>query len=132
MENNKLELNSSSRKYYCEHGKLKYRCSICGGSQLCVHNKIKYTCKQCFGSQRCSHNRIKYICFECLGSKTCSHNKQKYDCKMCSDPIKVTIQNWLRSRRQSDRKYNRYDADRFIDKCFLKGLIEDYPTLRRL
>ena len=146
MENNKLALNSSSTKYNCEHGKHKYRCSICGGSQLCVHNKIKYTCKQClgsqrcshnrikytcfecFGSQRCSHNRIKYTCFECSGSKTCSYNKQKYDCKMCSDPIKVTIQNWLRSTRQSDRKYNRYDADRFIDKCFLKGHFEDYPT----
>ena len=56
------------------------------------------------------------------------NNKQKYDCKMCSDPIKVTINNLLKGSRQSDRKYNRYDADRFIDKCFLKGIIEDYPT----
>ena len=47
---------------------------------------------------------------------------------MCSDPIKVTINNLLKVSRQSDRKYNRYDADRFIDKCFLKGIIEDYPT----
>ena len=47
---------------------------------------------------------------------------------MCSDPIKLTIKNWLFSTRRNDRKYNRYDADRFIEKCFLKGLIDDYPT----
>ena len=27
-----------------------------------------------------------------------------------------------------DKKYGIYDADRFIDKCFLKGLVEDYPN----
>ena len=146
MENNKVELNSSSRKYNCEHRKLKYRCSLCGGSQICLHNKIKYRCKQCWLSQFCSHGRRKssckdcgsgdyckyskqkIFCIVCSGSQICSHNKQKSHCKMCSDPIKVTIQSLLKDARQSDRKYNRYDADRFIDKCFLKGLIEDYPT----
>ena len=34
----------------------------------------------------------------------------------------------MSNTKQNDIKYNRYDADRFIDKCFLKGLIEDYAT----
>ena len=142
MENNKVELNSSCRKYNCEHGKLKYHCSLCGGSPICLHNKIKYRCKQCWSSQFCSHGRRKssckdcgsgdyckhskqkIFCIVCGGSQICSHNKQKSHCKMCSDPIKVTFHNWLRSTRQSDRKYNRYDAKRFIDKCFLKDLLK--------
>ena len=128
MENNKLELNSSRRKYYCEHGKLKYRCSLCDGSQLCVHRRIKYNCRECFGSETCSHSKQKAFCVICGGSQICSHNKQKSQCKKCSDPIKVTIQNWLKGARQSDKTNNRYDPDRLIDKCFLKGLIEDYPT----
>ena len=57
-----------------------------------------------------------------------SHDRIKPSCKKCKDTIKVTIQNWLQSARQGDRKYNRYDADRFIDKCFLKGVVEDFPT----
>ena len=42
--------------------------------------------------------------------------------KKCNDSIKVTIQNRLHST------CNRYDADRFIGKCFLKGLIEDFEA----
>ena len=128
MENNKVKFNSSSRKYYCEHGELKYRCSLCGGSQLCVHGRIKYNYRECFGSETCSHSKQKAFCIVCGGSQICSHNKQKSQCKKCSDPIKVTIKNWIKNTRQSDKKNNRYDADRFVDKCFLKGLIEDYPT----
>lgn len=30
--------------------------------------------------------------------------------------------------RQTDRKYNRYDPDNFIDKCFLEGLFEENDT----
>ena len=143
MENNKVLEKNSHNKYYCEHGKRKYICSICGGSQLCLHNKIKYQCKLCWSSEFCSHGRRKSSCKDCCGgdyckhnrqkivcdgSQICSHNRKKSQCKKCSDPIKVTIHNWMSSTRQNDRKCNRYDADRFIDKCFLKGLIEDYPT----
>ena len=28
--------------------------------------------------------------------------------------------------RTKDKKLNIYDADRFIDKCFLEGLVEEY------
>ena len=36
-----------NKKYQCKHGKRKYICVICHGSQICLHNKIKYECKQC-------------------------------------------------------------------------------------
>ena len=131
-------------KYFCGHGKYKYRCKECKGSQLCLHdreksfckeckgsqiclhNRQKQTCKECKGNQICLHNRQKQTCKECGGPQICPHNRQKSRCKECSDPIKVNIEQWLFSRRQYDKIYNIYDADRFIDKCFLKGLIEDY------
>ena len=90
------------RKYLCEHGKYKYQCKECVGSQICSHNRLKAQCKECGGSQICPH------------------------CKKCSDPIKVSIKQWIFKSRQYDKMRNIYDADRFIDKCFLKGLIEDY------
>ena len=82
----------------------------------------------CGNGDYCEHHKQKSFCVACGGSQICSHNRQKSFCKKCSDLIKVTIQSLLRGARKSDRKYNRYDADRFIDKCFLKKLIEDYPT----
>jgi len=66
-------------------------------------------------------------CIDCSGSEICPHNLQRHWCKTCSDPIKVSIKCWISSSKQSDRKYNRFDADRFIDKCFLKELVKDYP-----
>ena len=144
MENKKaFETNSSSKKYRCEQGRLKYVCVEYGGSQICLHGKIKYRCKICKGSQICSHGRRKssckdcgngdyceqhkqkIFCVVCGGSQICSHNRQNSFYKKCL--IKITIENRLRSSRQSDSKYNRYDADRFIDKCFLKTFIENFP-----
>ena len=113
-------------KYLCEHGKYKYQCRECKGSQICPHNKRKPQCKECVGSQICPHNRPKYRCKKCGGSQICPHNRRKDRCKKCSDPIKVNIEQWIFSRRQYDKMRNIYDADRFIDKCFLKGLNEDY------
>ena len=132
------------RKYLCEHGKYKYQCKECGGSQICSHNmlkaqckecggsqicphgKRKSSCKECGGSQICPHGKLKYQCKECGGSQICPHDRQKSHCKKCSDPIKVNIEQWIFKSRQYDKMRNIYDADRFIDKCFLKGLIEDY------
>ena len=135
------------RKYLCEHGKYKYQCKECvgsqicshnrlkaqckecGGSQICPHGKRKSSCKECGGSQICPHSKIKYQGKECGGSQICSHNRQKSHCKKCSDPIKVNIEQWIFKSRQYDKMRNIYDADRFIDKCFLKGLIEDYKNV---
>ena len=111
-------------KYFCKHGKYKYQCRECKGSQICPHNKRKPQCKECGGSQICSHNREKNHCKKCEGSQICAHNRQKSHCKKCSDPIKITIKQWIFSRRQYDKKRNIYDADRFIDKCFLKGSLK--------
>ena len=113
-------------KYFCKHGKYKYQCRECKGSQICPHNKRKPQCKECGGSQICSHNREKNHCKKCVGSQICSHNREKNYCKKCSDPVKVSIKQWIFSRRQYGKMRNIYDADRFIDKCFLEGLIEDY------
>jgi len=78
--------------------------------------------------QMCIHNVRKYFCKECVGTQICKHNKQIYLCKKCSDPIRVSIRQWIFCLKQSDKKYNRFDVDRFIDKCFLKELVKDYPN----
>ena len=91
---------------------------------LCEHGKYKYQCKECKGSQICPHNRQKSRCKECGGSQICSHNREKNHCKKCSDPIKISIEQWIFSRRQYDKMRNIYDADRFIDKCFLEGSLK--------
>jgi hypothetical protein len=39
--------------------------------------------------------------------------------------VKITIAQWISHSRHTDKKNNRYDADNFIDKCFLEGLVED-------
>ena len=110
----------------CPHNRRKSHCKECEGSQICPHNRQKQTCKECGGSQIYPHNRRKQTCKECGGSQVCPHNRQKSRCKKCSDPIKINIEQWIFSRRQYDKMDNIYDADRFIDKCFLKGLVEDY------
>jgi len=112
----------------CIHNLQKYFCKECGGSQICIHNLQRCFCKECDGSQICEHKRQKNKCIDCGGSDVCKHNLQRYYCKTCSDPIKVSIQHWIVNSKESDKKYNRFDADRFIDKCFLKELIKDYPN----
>ena len=77
---------------------------------------------------KCEHGREKCKCNDCGGSQICEHGRKNYDCKNCGDPIKIVIKKWISNCRACDKKYNRYDADRFIDKCFLKGLVEDYPN----
>ncbi len=71
------------KKYECEHGKIKYDCRECGGSNFCVHDRQKKTCKDCGGSQVCEHNRIKSVCRDCGGISICEHGKIKLSCKTC-------------------------------------------------
>jgi len=112
----------------CVHNLQKYFCKNCSGSQICIHNIQRCFCKNCSGSQICIHNIQRCFCKLCGGSNICIHKLQRYWCKTCSDPIKISIQGWISSSKKSDKKYNRYDADRFIDKCFLKELVKDYPN----
>lgn len=75
----------------------------------------------------CEHNRQRSRCKECGGSSICEHNRQRCICKECGDPIKITLTNMIYHSRRTDRKYDRYDANNFIDYCFLEGLVEDHP-----
>ena len=97
-------------------------------SQICEHNRIKSSCKECGGGSICEHMRVKTRCKECGGASMCDHNRRKEQCKECKEPIKITIEKWISHSKETDKKYNRYDADRFIDKCFLESLIEEFPN----
>ena len=109
----------------CEHNRQKSRCKDCGGSSICDHNRIKRQCKDCGGSSICQHNKHKPQCKDCGGSSICEHNRQKPQCKKCNDPVRITIKHWISSSKRYDKKQNKYDIVNFIDKCFLKNLIED-------
>jgi hypothetical protein len=115
----------SKNKNKCEHNRHKQYCKLCGGSSICHHNRRKSKCKLCGGSSICEHNREKQSCKLCGGSSICEHNRYKNHCKLCGDEIKITIIHMLSSSKKADKKYNRYDLTNFIDKCFVKNLIED-------
>jgi len=115
-------------KNKCEHGRQRNKCKDCGGSQICEHGRIRNRCKDCGGASICEHGRRRSRCKDCGGASICEHGRQRSHCKDCSDPIKVTIKNWISTSRANDKKKDRYDANNFIDKCFLKGLVEDYPN----
>jgi len=87
------------------------------------NNKLFKTCTSC---RKYTYN--KWISYKIDGSFYCKHNYDKNLCKICTNPHKITIKNWICNSKKSDKKYNRYDADRFIDKCFLKELVKDYPN----
>jgi hypothetical protein len=109
----------------CEHNRIKCRCIDCGGVGICEHNRIKQTCKDCGGVGICEHNRIKQKCKDCGGIGICEHGKQKQKCKKCSNPTKITIMNMIHHSKENDIKYNRYDANNFIDKCFIEMLMNE-------
>ena len=109
----------------CEHGRRKTRCKECGGGSICEHGKQKTQCKECGGSQICEHGKQKSICKDCGGSQICEHNRQKSTCKICSNPKKITIKNMICGSKQKDIKYNRYDANNFIDKFFVEMLMDE-------
>ena len=113
------------KKYLCPHKKRKTYCVECGGGSICVHKKRKTQCVECDGSGICIHKKRKTQCVECCGSGICIHKKGKNKCKLCGDEVKITISQWVSHSRASDKKKNRYDANNFIDRCFLEGLVED-------
>ena len=116
----------SRDKQKCEHDRRRNHCKICGGSSICEHERIRSQCKICGGSSICEHDRQRSKCKICGGASICEHDKERRYCKICSDPIRITIKNMISSAKYSDKKYNRYDAVNFVDKCFVKNLLEDY------
>ena len=107
-------------KKKCSHNKQKSSCVNCSP---CPHGKIKHGCKEC---SPCPHGKIKTKCFDCGGGSACIHSSQKAYCKKCQEPFNIIIKNWIRVCRHIDKKFKRFDADRFIDTDFLRGLLEDY------
>ena len=126
-------------KYKCVHGRqCKSRCSECLGYPVnkgkCSRCKKNYepdkdglqTCIDCRYYSDCLHgSRIKGDCILCL---YCIHNRRRNHCKDCMNDeqkIEFIIKRMISHSRENDKKKNRYDADRFIDRCFLEALIED-------
>jgi len=112
-------------KNFCIHKKVKSLCKECDGSALCIHNVYKSSCKTCGGSAYCIHNIRKQLCKTCGGSAYCIHNRLKSQCKECGDKIKITIKYMIGNSKRNDKELNLYDPVNFIDKCFVKNLIED-------
>ena len=97
-----------------KNGKVLKMCIKCRMRKLKNKNKNK-----------CPHNKHKYRCMDCNGNGICIHKKQKSHCKVCGDEIQITIFNMIRHSKEADKKRNHYDIVNFVDKCFLKNLIED-------
>ena len=117
----------NSDKNKCEHGRQRHICKDCDGVSICEHGRIRNKCKDCCGVSICEHGRQRSHCKDCDGVSFCEHGRRRNYCKQCTNPIKVTINIWISGSRIKDKKYDRYDANNFIDKCFLQGLVEDYP-----
>jgi hypothetical protein len=115
-------------KNKCEHGKKKSKCKDCGGASICEHDRIRSQCKECGGASICEHKRQRSHCKDCGGASICEHKRERSKCKDCKDPIKITIKNWIINSKKSDKKSNRFDIINFIDKCFCKNLVEEYPN----
>ena len=67
----------------CPHGKRRYQCKECGGSQICEHGRQRSVCKECGGSGICEHGRQRSKCKECSGGSICEHGRIRSTCKEC-------------------------------------------------
>jgi len=54
-------------------------------------------------------------------------NENDFKCPR-RNPVKTSIQGWISHSKQSDKNYNRFDSDGFIDEFFLNKLIKDFPN----
>ena len=62
----------------CPHGRQRYYCKECGGSQFCEHGRVRFTCKECGGASICEHGRIRSTCKECGGGSICEHGRVRW------------------------------------------------------
>ena len=109
---------------YCHCGKRKEYCQTHGGSSLCLCGKRKEYCQTHGGSSLCPCGKNKSKCSLHGGASLCQCGKEKNSCKKCSDPIRITISSMINHSKQKDIQKNRYDANNFIDRPFLKQLID--------
>lgn len=110
----------------CEHKRLRNQCIECGGAGICEHKRQRNKCVECGGSNICEHKRQRHQCLECGGASICEHKRQRHHCKLCTDPMKVSIKNMIKSAKTNDIKYNRYDAEKHIDNPFVTSLLTEY------
>ena len=74
---------TNNNRKICEHGKCKYQCKDCNGSNICEHDKQRNSCKECHGVSICEHSRVRNTCKECNGSSICEHSRLRSICKEC-------------------------------------------------
>jgi hypothetical protein len=118
----------SRERNKCPHGRKRNMCKECNGASICPHGRVKNKCKECNGACICKHGRQRSQCKECNGGSICKHNRIRNKCKDCmndEEKIEFIQKRMILNSRKADKKSNRYDADNFIDKCFLEGLFED-------
>ena len=87
----------------------------------CVDCRNRYKCEE--------HGKQKNRCIQCEGSHICPHHKLTTACKLCYNPTKILIRNMLFNSKRSDKDKNRYDPVNFVDKSFIKNLIEDQNSV---
>lgn len=100
--------------FYGINGKITKKCTECRIFKK--NEKLKYNCV---------HGVYKYKCKQCVGSSLCNHQKQINFCKICRDEKTITIRTMIFNTKTSDIKYNRYDANTHIDKCFIDQLMDE-------
>ena len=73
----------------------------------------------------CDHHKRKSRCVICEGNEICEHKKRIEQCRLCENIIKKTFNMFVKCSKTKDKKYNRFDIVNFIDRDFLKLLIEE-------
>jgi hypothetical protein len=82
-------------------------------------------CRDLKRPKKCEHGRRKSLCRTCKGGQLCAHDRQRSICKECSDPIEITIRKMVSHSKETDKNKDRFDANNFIDNCFIKLLIDE-------
>jgi hypothetical protein len=75
--------------------------------EKCPHGKQKWHCKDCGGSQICKHKKALSYCIECGGRAICKHRRQRHHCKECGG-FPVLAEMMYNGARQRARKNNLY------------------------
>jgi len=124
----------------CEHGRIKYRCTDCGGTGICEHGKRKDVCTVCGGTGICEHGKRKQRCKPCGGSELCkaSHcetmvhsNKYQGYCLNCCIHFCPDIP-VARNYKTKEKTVTDYIHSRFTDFTWLSDRrISDGCSKRR-
>ena len=109
----------------CVHGRQKSQCKDCGGSGICIHKRVRSQCKDCDGGGICVHKRQRSQCKDCDGSLVCIHKKLKPRCKSCTNPKIVLINRWISDSKQSDKKRDKYNPEKYVTRQWLEEKLDE-------